>query len=59
MKIRKPIRTSRSSTKLQKRVFDFVVRDDFVGIEIKSGKEITEISLDEFMSQVDTVYKRE
>lgn len=59
MKIRKPIRTSRSSTKLQKRVFDFVVRDDFVGIEIKYGKEVTEISLDEFMSQIETVYKRE
>lgn len=57
MIIRQCIRTSRCSTKIQKRVFDFVMRDDFVGIEIKYGSEITEISWEEFMTQVETVYK--
>lgn len=55
MKIRKPIRTSRIGSKMPKRVFDLVIEDGNMLLEIKQGSTTVEIGWEEVVCQVKNI----
>lgn len=55
MKIRQPIRTSQIGSRKQKRVFDLVIEDGNMLLEIKQGDTTIEIEWEKVVSQVESI----
>ncbi|MDO4179050.1 MAG: hypothetical protein Q4D21_07660 [Phascolarctobacterium sp.] len=58
MIIREAIMSSARGSRVHKRIFDIVVEDGCMSLEIKNGKTITSVPWDDVICQVEAIRRR-